>query len=104
LGVGIGSLQPAQISSQQTLAPSTRFTDAVTQERLHAHVQQPVMVDAASLVCRVDRHHVTGQGRLHRDLGGLEVADLTDHDGVGVLPPGYERSAAAKVNPMSSRT
>ena len=32
------------------------------------------------------RHHkVSGLRRLDRDVGGLQVADLTDHDDVGVL-------------------
>ncbi len=29
---------------------------------------------------------MAGQGRLDRDLGGLEVPDLTDHDDIGILP------------------
>jgi len=31
-------------------------------------------------------HQVAGQGGLDGDLGGLVVADLPDHDHVGVLP------------------
>ncbi len=31
------------------------------------------------------QHQVTGQARLYRDLRGLQVTDLTDHDDVGVL-------------------
>jgi hypothetical protein len=31
------------------------------------------------------QHEVPGQARLHGDLRGLEVADLADHDDVGVL-------------------
>ena len=31
-------------------------------------------------------YEVPGQTRLDRDLGGLGIPDLTDHDDVGVLP------------------
>ena len=31
-------------------------------------------------------HQVPGEARLDRDLRGLEVADLADHDHVGVVP------------------
>src|SRR6185369_15568710 len=31
-------------------------------------------------------HEVTGEARLHRYLGCLGIADLADHDDVGVLP------------------
>ena len=34
--------------------------------------------------CR--QHQVPGQGRLHCDLGGLQVPDFTHHDHIGVLP------------------
>ena len=39
-------------------------------------------------VVRVQRreHHVARERRLQRDLRGLGVADLADHDDVGVLP------------------
>ena len=39
-------------------------------------------------VVGVDRreHEVAGQGGAEADLGGLLVADLADHDDVGVLP------------------
>ena len=45
-----------------------------------------VMLPGASLVCSVREHQVAGQGGLHGDAGGLLVADLADHDDVGVLP------------------
>ena len=44
-----------------------------------------LIVDGASLVCSVRQHQVAGERGLERDLGGLEVADLADHDDVGVL-------------------
>jgi hypothetical protein len=44
-----------------------------------------VIALGASLVCRVLKHHVPGQRRLDRHLGGLEVADFADHDDVRVL-------------------
>ena len=55
------------------------------EERLDAHVEQAA--DRARRVVGVKRreHHVTGERRLDRDLGGLEVTNLTDHDDVGIL-------------------
>ncbi len=51
-----------------------------------AHVEQTV--DGARGIVGVNgrQHQVTGQRRLHRDLRGFQVADLADHDDVGVLP------------------
>ena len=46
-------------------------------------------------------HQVAGERGLDRDLRGLEVADLADHDDVRVLAQ-EARSAAAKLRPMSS--
>ena len=46
-------------------------------------------MEGASLVCSVD----------NTDLGGLEVADLADHDDVGILAQKC-RSAAAKFSPI----
>ncbi len=34
----------------------------------------------------VRKHEVTGQRRVDRDVGGLLVANLADHDHVGILP------------------
>ena len=31
-------------------------------------------------------HKVPGEGRLNRNLGGLEVTHFTDHDHIGILP------------------
>src|SRR5688572_2755541 len=52
---------------------------------LDAHVHQAG--ERLGRVVRVQRgqHKVTGLGRLHRDLGSLEVADLADHDDVRIL-------------------
>ena len=44
-----------------------------------------VTLDGASLVCTRGQHQVAGERGLDRDLRGLEVADLADHDHVGVL-------------------
>ncbi len=40
---------------------------------------------AASFVCSVLKHLVTGQRRFYRDVGGLVVTNFTDHHDVGVL-------------------
>src|SRR5512133_1256946 len=56
------------------------------EEGLHAHLDEAR--DGAGGVVGVDRgeDEVAGQRGLDRDLGRLEVADLADHDDVGVLP------------------
>jgi hypothetical protein len=46
---------------------------------------------------------VPGLSRLDGDVGGFQVADLADHDDVGILPQ-ERRSAAAKVKPAFSLT
>ncbi len=55
------------------------------QERLDPHVEETV--DGRGGVVRVQRREdqVAGKCRLHPDLGGFEVTDLTDHDHVRVL-------------------
>jgi hypothetical protein len=52
---------------------------------LHSHLHEAR--DGARGVVGVQRgeHEVTRERRVHRDLGGLLVADLTHHDDVGVL-------------------
>ena len=64
------------------------------QERLGAHVDGAR--DGARGVVRVDRreHEVTRERRVDRDLERLRVADLADHDDVGVLPE--ERAQRAR--------
>ena len=56
------------------------------QERLDAHVSQTG--HGRQGIIGVDRreHEVPGQGRAKADLGGFAVADLADHDDVGILP------------------
>ena len=44
------------------------------------------MVAGASLVCSVESTKWPVSAALTRDFGGFEVADLADHDDVGVLP------------------
>ena len=56
-----------------------------------------VTAPAAVLVCSVDRHQVTGEAGLYRDLGGLQVANLTDHDHVRVLAQYRAQARCAKV-------
>ena len=55
------------------------------EERLDPHVDEPR--DAAGGVVRMDsrEHEVTGERRGDRDLGRLAVADLADHDDVGIV-------------------
>ena len=45
-----------------------------------------VTVDGGVVGVQRREHEVAGQRRLDGDLRGLEVADLADHDDVGVLP------------------
>ena len=54
-----------------------------------------IRVNGAGGVVRVDRgeHEVTGERRVDRDLDRLLVADLADHDDVGILAEeGAERA------------
>jgi hypothetical protein len=44
-----------------------------------------VIADGESLVCSVGKHQVTSQSGLHRDPGGLRIADFPNHDHVRVL-------------------
>jgi hypothetical protein len=55
------------------------------EERLDAHVDHSG--EGTRRVVRVDRgeHEVARKRRVDRDLDRLLVADLTDHDDVGVL-------------------
>ena len=56
------------------------------QERLDSHVEQPGRRPGGVVGVERREDEMAGQGRLHRGLGGLEVADLADHDDVGVVP------------------
>ena len=44
-----------------------------------------VIAPAASFVCSVRKHLVTGQRRFHRDVGGFVVTNFTHHHDVRVL-------------------
>jgi len=56
------------------------------QERLDPHVEQTG--DGGRRIVGVQRgqHQVAGERRLDGDLGRFEVANLADHDDVGILP------------------
>ena len=56
------------------------------QIRWHAEVEQPR--DRARRIVGMQRrqHEVAGESRLHGHVGGVAIADLADHDDVGVLP------------------
>ena len=71
------------------------------QERLDAHVGR--RVTRADGVVGVQRreHEVAGERRLHRDLRGLEVADLADHDDVRVLA--QDRAQGAREGQLDPR-
>jgi len=55
------------------------------EERLDPHVDQPHHGTGGVVGVQGREHQVPGETRLHRDLRGLQVADLADHDHVGVL-------------------
>ena len=55
------------------------------QEGLDAHVEQTVDRRGRVVGVQGREHHVAGERGLDGDLRGLEVANLTDHDDVGVL-------------------
>ena len=60
------------------------------------------MVAGASLVCSVESTRWPGERGLDRDLGGLEVADLADHDDVRVLPQEGAQAHRRSSSPISS--
>jgi hypothetical protein len=60
--------------------------------------------EAVSLVCRVEKHEMARQRRLHRVVGGLLVADLAHHHDVGVLPEhGAQRGGEGDVDLRTHR-
>jgi hypothetical protein len=72
------------------------------QIRIDAHVDQ-ARDDASGVVGVQSREdQVAGQGGLDRQLGGLFVADLTDHDDVRVLAEGGAQAGAEVVADLRS--
>ena len=71
------------------------------EERLDPHVDEAR--DAAGGVVRVDgrEHEVTGERRGDRDLGRLAIADLADHDDVGIVA--QERAQARRERQLDLR-
>jgi hypothetical protein len=66
--------------------------------------------DNADRVVGVDgrEHQVAGERRLHRQVGGLAVADLADHDDVRVLAqrraqPRSQRCSRSRAAPAIAR-
>jgi len=57
----------------------------VQQVRRHAELEQARHRAGGVVGVQRGEHEVAGERRLHRHLGGLEVADLAHHDDVGVL-------------------
>src|SRR5882757_6607550 len=74
---------------------------AVMDHRAHGVIHHDELVDAGPTAITAGRrvgmergqHKVTRQARLHSDLRGLEVTDLTDHDDVRVLTQNGTQSA-----------
>ncbi len=60
------------------------------------------MTPAASLVCRVEKHKVAGQGGLDGELGGLFIADLTHHDDIRVLAQSRAQAGIERVADLRS--
>ena len=56
------------------------------EEGLDPHLDQPRGGERRVVGVQRREHEVPGQRRLDRDLSGLDVADLADHDHVGVGP------------------
>jgi hypothetical protein len=55
-------------------------------ERRDAHVAHPCQRGRRVVGVQRRQHHVAGLRRLDGDVGGLQVADLADHDDVRILP------------------
>ena len=85
-GLGSNSVRQSSQILRTSRWARMRLDRGGDQERLHAHVAQAG--DGARGVVGVQRaeHHVPGQGGLHGDLGGLQVADFAHQDHVRVLP------------------
>ncbi len=83
-GMSIGCLQLRAELARQALRDDEahRGGDRVG---LHAHVDQARQGLRRIVGVQRGEHQVAGLRRLDGDLGGLEVADLADHDDVGVL-------------------
>ena len=60
-----------------------------------------VMAPMAVLVCRVGQHQMTGHAGLHGDACRLAVADLADHDDIGILT--QDRPQAARKGQVGAR-
>ena len=71
---------------------------APNQERLDAHLDQPVGGASRIVGVQGGKHEVTGQGRFHCDRRRLAVPDLTHEDDVGVRP----QDACAALQQMSA--
>ena len=56
------------------------------EKRLYTHVHQTCNGANGSVGVQRRHHQMPGEARLNCDLRGLEIADLPDHDDVGVLP------------------
>ena len=56
------------------------------QEGLNPHVEHPVDAGRGIVGVQSTENQVTGQSRFYRDFRSLQVANLTDHDDVRILP------------------
>src|SRR5437667_387944 len=72
-------------TSSTVVTPEHAFEHGGYEVGLDAHILQSG--DRARRIVGVERreHEVAGERGLDRDLGRLEVADLTDQDHVGIL-------------------
>src|SRR5512135_679149 len=99
--VQLGLALALRAQGAQQALPHDAVHRGVQQVGRHAQLEQPR--DRARRVVGVQRreHQVARQGRLHRHLGGLQVADLAHHDDVRVLA--HERTQAFREAELDRR-
>lgn len=90
VGVGQRPAAPATVAElpDQALGDDCAQGRA-QQEGLDTEIQQPRHGCGGRLRVQRGQNQMTGESRVDRHMGGFGVADLADHDDVGVLT--YER-------------
>ena len=78
--------------AHQTLRKHTRQRGR-EQVRLNPHVDQPRHRPCRRIGVQCRQHQMPGEGGLHGNLRGFQIADFTDHDHVRILPQNCPQGA-----------